>query len=568
MSSRRAMVAVVLAGCALLLVHAAYRLRHPIAVDDAYMVLRYAKQMLAGHGHAWNPDGRQVFGVTGTLHLLLVTVLAGLLPLGDSSVLALASLGFTVLALGALAFVSVGLVRSPRLREKPWLAVAGMWLFVLPQRLFISQALNGMDCMSALFANTLVAGAALWLGRSGEPRALAAAVGAAFLALVARPDDGIYAILTPLLAVLLGEAPQRGRLLLRLSAGLALALALYLGIAAAVFGNPLPLPFYAKSFGYFTEYTAARAWNPFDYLGLIASAWMPVAIVVLFGITRRSAPELVALGAPVALTFGYYFTVIQIMGMGARYYMPATPFAALAALIVVDDLLAAPDGAAEVLRALRRRWPLALLLAIGVPTALRDAEAAYAPPFTAQNPGFPGACYERSAQGRLPPVNYDRVISDLSHLLKSLPSGARVALSEHGRIGAAAPQVSLDDLIALHDPEFAHRGFDPELELARKPDAIWLPHYFFVPLWHGLAADPRLWDEYEVWPDALLYGFAIRRDSPYRAQLRAGFAQIFRELYPGEDLEAWRATRLRSERPECRRDSRVPAVAEPQNDGS
>jgi len=39
-------------------------------------------------------------------------------------------------------------------------------------------------------------------------------------------------------------------------------------------------------------------------------------------------------------------------------------------------------------------------------------------------------------------------------------------------------------------------------------------------------------------------------------------------LYPGEDLEAWRATRLRSERPECRRDSRVPAVAEPQNDGS
>ena len=89
MSSRRAMVVVVLAGCALLLVHAAYRLRHPIAVDDAYMVLRYAKQMLAGHGHAWNPDGRQVFGVTGTLHLLLVTVLAGLLPLGDSSVLPL-----------------------------------------------------------------------------------------------------------------------------------------------------------------------------------------------------------------------------------------------------------------------------------------------------------------------------------------------------------------------------------------------------------------------------------------------------------------------------------------------
>jgi len=568
MTGRRAMAAVALAGGALLALHAAYRLRHPIAVDDAYMVLRYARQMLAGHGHAWNPDGRQVFGVTGTLHLLLVTALAGLLPLGDGSLLALASLLFTVLALGALAFVAVQLLRSPKLREQPWLAIAGVWLFVLPQRLFISQALNGMDCMSALFANTLVAGAALWLGRTGEPRALAASIGCAFLALVARPDDGIYGFHTPLLAVALGSVPRRGRLLLQLAGGLGLALGIYFGIAAAVFGNPLPLPFYAKSMGYFTEYTAARAWNPFEYLGLIAGAWMPVGVVVLFGATRRTARELFVLAAPVALTFAYYFTVIQIMGMGARYYMPATPFAALAGLIVVDDLVGAADGADQALRALGRRWPFALLLALGLPTALRDGQAAYAPPFEAQNPGFPGSCYERPAEGRLPPVNYDAVITDLSRLLKSLPPGARVALSEHGRIGAAAPQVSLDDLIALHDPEFAHRGFDPELELARKPDAIWLPHYFFVPLWHALAADPRLWDEYEVWPDALLYGFAIRRDGSFRAQLRAGFARIFAELYPGEDLEAWRARRLRSERPECRRDSRVPPVAELKNDAS
>ena len=558
MTSKRAIGAAVAVALSLFLAHALYRVHQPVSMDDAYMVLRYAKQLLAGHGHAWNPDGQQVFGATGTLHLALLTLYEALLPLRDQDVLALGSLSFALLTLAALARVCVLALRSP-LREHPWSVALGVWLLVVPQRLFISHALSGMDTMSALFANCLVAGAAIWLARTGSMRALAAAVGAAFLAILARPDDGLYAVLAPSIAVVLAAPRPRLPLLLKLGAGLAAMLGAYLALATAIFGNPLPLPFYAKSIGYFAEYSAARAWNPFEYLGQILVMWLPALLVIVFGVTRRTAPVVTALLVPVALTFTYYFGVVQIMGVGARYYVPATPFAIIAALLVVDDLFAQPDVAASLLRAVAIRWPLALALAVAGPAILRDAETLYAAQATPPPPEFPPACYERPAAGRLPDVEYAAVITELSRLAASLPPGARIALSEHGRIGAAAPQVLLDDLVGLHDPEFAHHGFDPEVELARKPDAIWMPHYFFVRLWHDLITDERLWSEYDVWPDALLYGFAIRRDSPYRERLYAGFEEIWRRLYPDKDIGAWRAVRLRSELPECRRGSRTPA---------
>lgn len=558
MTSKRAIGAAAAIGLAVFLAHALYRVGKPISLDDAFMVLRYAKQILAGHGHAWNPDGQQVFGATGAVHLAIVTLFEALLPFSGHAKLALASLVCALLALAALPRICVLLLRS-RLREAPWLVALGVWLFLVPQRLFISNALSGMDTMSALFANCLVAGAALWLARTGSTRALLAAVGAAPLAILARPDDGLYALLTPLLAVALGGPAPRLPLLLKLGGGLALTLGVYLAIATAIFGDPIPLPFYAKGIGFFVDYTAARAWNPFEYLGQILAMWLPALLVILFGVNRRTAPEVSALLVPVALTFSYYFSVVQIMGMAARYYVPATPFAIVAAVVVLDDLFAQAEPSAALLRALAARWPLALALAVSAPAILHDAEVVYGAKPSALAPGFPVVCYERPAVGSLPDVDYNAVISELSLLAASLPPGARIALSEHGRIGAAAPHVMLDDLIALHDPEFARHGFDAEVELARKPDAIWMPHYFFVRIWRDLISDQRLWAEYDVWPDAFLFGFALRRDGPHREQLYAGFQEIWRRMYPNQDIAAWRVTRLRSELPECRADSRMPA---------
>jgi hypothetical protein len=557
MTSKRAIGAAACLGFALFLGHALHRMRQPVSMDDAYMFLRYAKQVVAGHGYAWNPDGQQVFGATGAVHLAMVSLYEAILPLSGSAKLALSSMTFALLALAALPRVCISLLRSS-LREQPWLVALAVWLVLVPHRLFISHALSGMDTMSAFAANCLVAGAALQLARTGTNRALAAAVGAALLAILARPDDGLYATLAPTFAVALGAAKPRGPLLAKTVGGLALALVVYLALGTAVFGDPVPLPFYAKSIGYFDEYTAVRAWNPFDYLGQILAMWLPSLAVIVFGVNRRTGSEVLALLAPVALTFTYYFSVVQIMGVGARYYIPATPFAIVAAAVVIDDLLRDSQPAAAVTRALASRWPLALVLTITVPAVLKDAELLYAPKFDkVAPPTFPAECYERPALGSLPDVDYNAVIAELGALAATLPPGTRLAMSEHGRIGAAAPQVMIDDLIALHDPQFAHHGFDADVELDRKPDAIWLPHYFFVRVWHDLAANPRLWSEYDVWPDAFLYGFAIRRDSPHHDRIEAGFAEIWNRLYPGLDMAAWRAMRLKSELPQCRRESRV-----------
>ena len=124
----------------------------------------------------------------------------------------------------------------------------------------------------------------------------------------------------------------------------------------------------------------------------------------------------------------------------------------------------------------------------------------------------------------------------------------------------ACHRTATPDTVALHDAQFAHHGFDAAVELARKPDAIWMPHYFYVGVWHDLLTEPALWSDYDVWPDALIFGFALRRGSPHHAELARGFEEIWRRLYPGEDMSAWRARRLRSELPECRRESRIGAA--------
>ena len=560
MTPKRAIGAAAAIALALFLAHALYRTHQPVSMDDAYMVLRYARHLLAGYGHAWNPGGPQVFGATGSLHLALLTLYAALLPVSDSGLLALTSFSFALLTLAALARVSIGLLRGP-LRAHPWAVALGVWLLVTPQRLFMSHALSGMDTMSALFANCLVAGAALWLARTGETRALAASIGAALLAILARPDDGLYAVGVPWLAVALSGTKPRLPLLAKLSAGLALALALYLALGFAIFGDPLPLPFYAKSVGYFTEYTAARAWNPFDYLGQILGAWLPALLVVLFGVNRRTLPEVTALLVPVALTFLYYFSVVQIMGLGARYYVPATPFALLAAVVVADDLFARPDVAAGLLRDLALRWPLALVLVVISPGVLRDAETLYAGAPGTVAPGFPAGLLRtprsRPPSGRRLQRDHPRAVGAGGEAAAGRAHRA-VRARAHRRRGA---QVLLDDMVGLHDPQFAHHGFDPDVELARKPDAIWMPHYFYLKVWHDLMSDAQLWADYDVWPDALLYGFAIRRDSPHREQIYAGFQDLWRRLYPSQDMAAWRAQRLRTELPGCRRESRMQEVS-------
>ena len=49
-----------------------------LLLDDAYMFQRYAHNLLAGHGIAWNPGGDAVYGLTAPLFLVPAVVGNGL----------------------------------------------------------------------------------------------------------------------------------------------------------------------------------------------------------------------------------------------------------------------------------------------------------------------------------------------------------------------------------------------------------------------------------------------------------------------------------------------------------
>ena len=69
--------------------------------DDAYMFVRYADHLLAGLGHAWNPDGEQTFGSTSLLHVAVVTVLRAVVPASDRIVLQTSSAAAALAAVAA-----------------------------------------------------------------------------------------------------------------------------------------------------------------------------------------------------------------------------------------------------------------------------------------------------------------------------------------------------------------------------------------------------------------------------------------------------------------------------------
>ena len=103
---------------ALTLAHAA-----PTDFDDAYMYLRYAKHVLAGHGISWNAGEGGVYGVTSLLHLFVLAKLRWAFPgLGSAALLRIASGSAAAALLAALVGIVALHARHPRLRRN-WLRV-------------------------------------------------------------------------------------------------------------------------------------------------------------------------------------------------------------------------------------------------------------------------------------------------------------------------------------------------------------------------------------------------------------------------------------------------------------
>lgn len=501
--------------------------------DDAFAFCRYADHLLAGWGLAWNAGGPQTFGCTSLLYTFWIAGLRAVTHLAPWQVLSVGSFIPGLLAVFVTGAACARVATNAALRN----ALVGcgfVCLCTFFQQSFFYHVSTGMDTTTALLTNAVLVLVVVDPRLAQSAPRLVLAAGVAWLTYLARPDNLLYAVFFPVLLLSLGPAARdrRQRALVVFGATLAGLLLLDAGVKTLVFGNPLPLPYYAKTRDFYAGYMGATAWNPASYTrDFLLNQSLPLLLLIL-AVNRRSWRLVLATLIPCGLTFAYYATITQIMGFEARFYYPALPFLLVGAYHALDARL-------EQFRVLRQRmsWraagariaTVAALAGLEFPIADRMT-AWYDARFRRQNPNLytPGL-YEPPRTA--PELGWMPSLQAVSTLVRTCPVQTVWAMSEHGLISALAPDVQIIDLAGLHDRNTLTGQPTAQHMLAQKPDVIWFPHLHYTGMLYALESSPTLAQEYRYWPGAFDYGLAVHRHSPARAAIERSLREVWRATY-------------------------------------
>jgi hypothetical protein len=518
-------------GCLALLVFAwlwKFTLRPPSDFDDAYMVLRYVHHVLDGQGLAWNEGDVPVYGVTSWLHFLWVLVLRWSLPwLSSAELLRVASGAAAVALLVSLVALAV-LFTRPR----SWSLV--LWSIFLVPPLAFSEAFQfhagtGMDTMVATLANTGVVLVTLQLLRQPTLGMVVVAAVASTLAVLARPENALPALLCPALALLLLTPRPRGK---RLALFLGLCLGFWgvdVWLCAYVLGTPLPLAFYAKQFGYYQTFAGERSWNPIWFLRVFLFTTWPYWAAILAFVSWGNLWRTLTFILPTFLVIGGLFAFNQIMGHLGRFYFPLLPYVVIAAVLVVDDSLVTIRTWVGAQRLLR--FALAgMLMWLGNDGLLVAGQV-----WATRSQATKGAG-EFVIPSDLPELDSWTSAGYVARLAGSAPVGTTFAMSEHGLPGALAPKVAIVDLLGLHDPYVALHGFSVSDLFRQAPDILWMPHPDHAGMLRDIVQSPDFQQEFLFYPGAFTYGLALRKTSVHFSELSIALKSLWSQAYPGVKL--------------------------------
>lgn len=250
---------------------------------------------------------------------------------------------------------------------------------------------------------------------------------------------------------------------------------------------------------------------------------------------------------PVVVTFAYFFSVVQIMGMEARYYMPALPFFVVSSFLVFDWYLEVQHRNLYIWSLADRHIRLRLLVIFGLIALLVSpafrifAGDIYERLFLLHEPTSGYVVNYKADSRRFPPkLGWWLSIQAVSSITSSLPQGTRVAMSEYGFIGAQSPHIYIIDPL-VNDPVFAHQGFSAPEFFDRKPDLIWLPHPDYTAIVSSILTANEFWTGYDYYPGAFDYGIAIRRDSPHYQVVYKTVEKIWKQRYKNLELNCFLA---------------------------
>lgn len=288
-------------------------------------------------------------------------------------------------------------------------------------------------------------------------------------------------------------------------------------------------------------------------LAFFAGCELYVVALILLG-RREDLRVIVCCVVPALVTFAYMGTVTQIMGFNARYYAPYLAFFVVPALLVVDRWMARFTASGDV--PVEEGWPGRTLAVRGAVTAVVmvgllavSSEAVQAKLRRVESRAhfeYEPAEVVMAARVPLPKVPWDVMMTEFTDVMVApLPKGATVAATEVGYLGSRAAQVNVIDLAGLNDTEIALHGFDVHALLLRKPDLVWMPNSEYTFQNAEMMSDPELLREYEVYAGAANYGLAVRKDSPYRAQIEKQMQVFWQAMYPGYAMSAYRVETAR-----------------------
>lgn len=399
--------------------------------DDAFIVFRYARNLLAGQGPVWNP-GETVEGFSSPLWLGLLAA-GGALGLPLPAWAGALGAGFLAACLFLTHRLCDALCDSRRAAACACLAVALLYPLYY-------WATAGLE--TTMFAALVTAAA--WSLVASVPRGW---VPVAALLGVARPEGPFLALA---LVALVGLAHGRAALGAHRLALAFLPMLLWFLFRRVYYGDWLPNPYYAKATGVL---------GPRIEAGLIYSiwallAWLMTAAASWLGgsFNRKLIATLTFLGMVLAM----------VVGEGGDWMWHGRMVApALPALVAL--------AAAAIARGFgQRRW-VALLACLLVwstfaPKAslLLDAlGGGRLPPTLAQEGTLTSASFEAA-----------RYIAD------HYPKNALVAVNHAGALPFALPNPAIDMTgladwhIAHQRPGAAHHKFDAAYVLARKPALV------------------------------------------------------------------------------------------------
>lgn len=512
--------------------------------DDAYMFMRYADNILAGSGVSWNSSDGYAYGCTSLAYLFSIVMVRYLFS-GASieEILVGTSFFYGIAAIALLAYIVKTLFIKKRFLG--WIIAFGLLITYLThftELIFFTR--SGMDTTISFYSNSLLCAVLLKFLVSKHFRLIILLSFVAYFSFLSRPDNFIYStMIVPFVLFTSGGVKNENWnniLVFFLLFGLLLVIDTL--IKYLMFGDPLPISYYAKSLNYYEGYVGYHRWNAGLYFRTFLIWSFPFFLIIIFYARKTDWRLLCAIIFPIFLTLTNYLFVVQIMGYRARYYFPSLPFIILmASLLLCKRWMDGLNSSFWVGKVVVSVFFLVTLFESNSKDMFRYISEEFLMPkevrYTPETEWKTSDKYSIMHRYRW---------MDVSKLFTKFPSGVSMSASEYGYIAANCPHIYILDVLGLHDVDFAKQGFSMELLFDKSPDLIWLPHSDYTWMLQQILDSDRFWQEYDYYPYLCIYGLAIKKRGAFYQQINLVLSEELKQLYNIDELNDIRAVRTES----------------------